>query len=207
MGLRLTAQSFGIQDRPGRRQGTVSVPEPPRVELVERVVRRRVHEDCAPEPAHDEPHWVLRIGLVHRDIGDRGVRGIDPSRSQLLAQPLPGLAVALTHEARRPTKVFGLDPAWYSGFLPAESGVLSTKRPTASPFSGLGVEPYLPACSLNQFAEIHVRVYRGFWERYWVQLRTAHDVSEHLRMGMQRVVGEGPGGTGPIGPSQRALTR
>lgn len=44
-------------------------------------------------------------------------------------------------------------------------------------------DPYLPACSLNQFAEIGVRVYR-FWRPDGVQLRTAHDCSEYLRMGM-----------------------
>jgi hypothetical protein len=52
----------------------------------------------------------LRIGLVHRDIGDRRVRWIDTPLSQSLAQPLPGWAVTLTHQTRRPKKVFGLDP-------------------------------------------------------------------------------------------------
>jgi hypothetical protein len=37
-----------------------------------------------------------------------------------------------------------------------------------------------------------------------VQLRTAHDCSQRLHMGNVCVIGEGPGGTGPIGLSQRS---
>jgi hypothetical protein len=58
-------QSLAVQDRLGCLQGTIRVPEPPRVELVKRVIRRRILKDRAPEPTHDEPHWVLRIWLVH----------------------------------------------------------------------------------------------------------------------------------------------
>lgn len=45
-------------------------------------------------------------------------------------------------------------------------------------------EPYLPACSLNQFAEIAFGCIEDSGEPDGVQLRTAHDCSEHLRMGM-----------------------
>jgi hypothetical protein len=58
-------QSLAVQDRLGCLQGTIRVPEPPRVELVKRVIRRRILKDRAPKPTHDEPHWVLQIWLVH----------------------------------------------------------------------------------------------------------------------------------------------